>query len=88
MDYEMTFEQIDEHISNSNLSEFEDFTLGSRSITDNAADTAGVLEKICKIYHVIRPILVIISKIPLLKQSWRSALKTFILTMDSLCPKG
>lgn len=85
MEKDMTFEQIDAHVSKLNLADFK--TGGSKHFTsaDVTANPGTVLQKICAIYKGIRPILWAVSKIPLIPAKWRDAIKTFIDLMDSIC---
>lgn len=83
-----SFEEIDRSIEALDLDSFEEG--GTRHFTAEAAaaDPRGVLDKVCEIYKAIRPILVALSKFPLIPKKWRKALKTFIGLMDKLCPQG
>ncbi len=84
---EYTFEEIDRHISSQDLSQFE---AGAKAFTAETvkAQPAQAVQQICGIYRVVRPILVALSNLPFIPQSWRNALKTFIRLMDLLCPQG
>lgn len=81
-----TFEEIDQHIKSANLAQFEHGGGGHFTAAAVAANPSDVLKKICSIYRVIRPILVALSNLPLIPGSWKTALKTFISLMDTLCP--
>jgi hypothetical protein len=81
-----TFEEIDKHVQQADLNAFAQG--GAHHFTAAAAQaTPGdVLKKICAIYKVVRPILVAVSKIPLIPKKWRDAITTFVGLMDQLCP--
>lgn len=83
---EMSFEEINAQIESIDLSEYEEGGKNYVAVADVRADASGVLSKICGLYKKIRPILVGISKFPLLPASWKGAIKTFIGLMDTLCP--
>ena len=42
--------------------------------------------KLCGIYKVVRPIIIALSKLPIIPKKWRSALSSFISVMDVICP--
>lgn len=81
---QMTLEQIEEHLQNANL---EQYDKPQASGVDAQQDIGDQLQKICGIYRGIRPILEIISKFPLLPRSIRKAIKTFMTVLDSICPQ-
>ena len=82
---ELTFEAIDAHIRRANLASFEPG--GEHHVTAEMVAVAPgtVLEKVCKIYHVIRPILAALLLFPI-PASWKAAIRTFMALMDKLCP--
>jgi hypothetical protein len=80
-----TFEDVDKHIQAADLSAFQ--SGGKHHLTKaSAANPAAALPNVCAAYKVIKPILVLISGIPLIPQKWRDAIKAFIGVMDTLCP--
>lgn len=85
-DATVTFEQIDSDIQKLNLADYQPG--GKAHFTAEAvrANPAAVLPQICPIYKAIRPILVILSNLPLIPPGWRNAIKAFIGIMDALCP--
>lgn len=42
---------------------------------------------LCSIYTVVRPILILISQLPLIPKKWKDAIKTLIAVLDTLCPQ-
>ena len=85
-DKEWTFEEIDQHVQQADLSAFG---AGGKHHFEAAAvaTTPGdVLKKICAIYKVVRPILLGVTKIPFIPKKWKDAISTFIGLMDKLCP--
>ena len=85
---ELSFEQIDAHIKKADLSKYEVGGTHHFTAADVTAQPGGVLQKLCGIYHVIRPILTAISVFPLIPASWKAAIKTFMSLMDSICPSS
>jgi hypothetical protein len=83
---ELTFEAIDEHIRKANLSAFEPG--GAHHVTREmvAAAPANALANVCRIYHVIKPILQGLLLVPFIPAAWKAAIRTFIALMDTLCP--
>ena len=83
-DKKLTFEEVNKHFESVDLSAFHK---GGRSyFAPGAGATADVLQKICSIYKIVRPFLVLVSNIPLIPAKWREAIKTFINLMDGICP--
>lgn len=83
---EMNFEQINQHLASFDAKKFQpggELHFTAAAITANPGQ---VLQKICSLYKIIRPILVAISAFPLLPANWRAAIKTFITLLDTLCP--
>lgn len=85
-DPNLTFEAIDAHIKKADLNAFEPG--GARHVTAAAVKAApgDVLQQVCQIYHVIRPILQAILLIPFIPAAWKAAIRTFISVLDTLCP--
>ncbi|HKI02186.1 MAG TPA: hypothetical protein VKK31_09405 [Thermoanaerobaculia bacterium] len=83
---ELTFEAIDAHIKNADLAAFAPG--GKHHVTSDmvAAAPGNVLGQVCQIYHVIRPILQGILLIPFIPAAWKTAIRTFMSLMDTLCP--
>jgi hypothetical protein len=80
-----TFEEVDKHIQSVDLSAFQPG--GKHHVPASAAaNPAAALPNVCGIYKSVRPILVIVSNIPLIPQKWRDVLKTFIQSLDVICP--
>ncbi len=81
----MTFEQIDERINNVDLTKFEKGGEFYLSTDETRGIPKSVLEKICKIFSAVKPILTVISNIPLIPKSWREVIKKFISLMENIC---
>ena len=84
--YEMTFEELIQHFTNSNLEQFEEGAESYFQASDVKVDPILVLKKICKIYKVIRPALVILSRIPFIPPIVKKAVQTFMSLLDKVCP--
>ena len=75
-----TFEEVDKHIQNADLSALQ-----------SAAATAGgaaAIPNVCQAYGIIRPILVLVTNLPLIPKKWKDAVKAFMQVMDSFCPQN
>ena len=86
MEKEITFEQINDHINKADLSQYQKGAAKHFTAADINANAGGVLEKVCGIYHVVRPFLEGVLKFPL-PAKWKEAIKTFMSLMDTLCPE-
>jgi hypothetical protein len=86
MDTQLTFEQVDAHIKSANLKEFEAGGAKHFKGGDVKAAPADVLQKVCGIYNVVKPILSIIANLPLIPAKWKEAVKTFMNLMNTICP--
>jgi hypothetical protein len=80
-DHSMTFEQIDAGINKLDLVAHQ-----SNVAKLTAGNSAMALPQLCPIYKAVRPILVILSNLPIIPQKWRDAIKAFISVLDVLCP--
>jgi hypothetical protein len=85
-DKQLTFEEVNTHFENADLSIFEKGGKHNFSATDVVSNPNGVLENVCRIYRIVRPFLALVSNIPLIPASWKNAIKTFVGLMDQLCP--
>ena len=83
---QLTFEEVNSHFEKADLKKFETGGTGYFSAAEVTANPANVLEKVCGIYRVVRPFLLMVSNIPLIPASWRAAIKTFAGLMYQLCP--
>ena len=83
MSSSLTFEEVDKHIQGADLSAFQ---AGGKQAAAAGAAPAAALPNVCGIYKVVRPILVLVSNLPIIPQKWRDALKTFISVLDTVCP--
>ena len=74
------------YFDNLNLSEFKKG--GRKYFTPNEVktDPGGVIQKICEIYHKVRPFLAAILVIPFIPKKIKDAIKMFMDMMDKLCP--
>lgn len=84
--HELTFEEVNKHFESVDLSQFTEGGTHHFSAKSVAAAPADVLNKVCGIYRVVRPFLVLVSNFPLLPVKWREAIKIFIGLLDSICP--
>lgn len=82
----LTFEEIDKHIQRADLSAFKKGGIHHFTAADTAVSPADVLQKICPIYRLVRPILATIPLLPIIPKSWKTAIETFLEVMDKICP--
>jgi len=80
----LTFEAIDEHIRNADLSALEGATRGM-TVATFTADPSAAVAKICEIYQVVRPILEGLLDFPFIPASWKKVIRAFISALDLLC---
>ena len=78
-----TFEDVERHLQAADLSAIQP---GGKSFPAAGAVGAAALPNICPAYKIVRPILVILGKTPLIPQKWRDAIKAFVGVMDIMCP--
>ena len=83
-DHSITFEQIDAAVNKFDLAAHQNTVAKLESAA--ASNPALALPQLCPIYKVARPILVVISNLPFIPQKWRDLIKSFISTLDVLCP--
>lgn len=83
---ELTFEQVNAHFEQADLSPFQ--TGGAKFFAPQDVTRApgDVLQKICGIYKIVSPFLKLVANLPLIPQKWKDAIKTFVNLMDGLCP--
>lgn len=80
-----TFEDVEKHIQSADLSAFQKG--GKLHVSASAAASpAAAIPNVCAIYKIVRPILVLLSNLPLIPQKWRDAIKLFIQALDVFCP--
>lgn len=85
MEKEMTYEEIDAHVSRLHLADFKNGESKHFTAAEVNSNPGAVLQKICVIYKGIRPILIIVSNIPLIPAKFREPIKIFIGLMDNIC---
>ncbi|MEP6724267.1 MAG: hypothetical protein ABJC98_00550 [Bacteroidota bacterium] len=84
--HELTFEEVNKHFESTDLSPFKEGGKNHFTAKAVAAAPADVLQKICSIYKVVRPFLVLVSNLPLIPAKWKEAIKLFISLLDGVCP--
>ena len=77
------FNRVESDLEGIDLTQYE--TGGSAHFTaeDVRLDPAGVLQKICSVYQVVRPILSVLTHLPLPRV--KRAITAFMNLMDSIC---
>jgi len=78
-----TFEEVDRHIESADLSLFQP---GGKHHVASGTTAAAAMPQLCPIYKTVRPVLVLISNLPLIPQKWKDAIKLFLQFLDVLCP--
>jgi len=82
----LTFEEVDKHIQNADLSAFQPG--GKHHLSAGAAaNPAAAIPNVCGAYQVIRPILALVLNLPIPKK-WKDAIKAFMGVMDTICPQN
>ncbi len=81
-----TFESVNAHFEKADLTPYAAGGQKHFSAASAAAKPGDVLKKICSIYQVVRPFLALASTLPLIPAKWKTAIKTFMTLMDTLCP--
>jgi len=81
-----TFEEINQQIDSTDLTQFQEGGVHHFTAEAAAANPGNVLQKVCGIYNVIKPILKGISDFPLIPGKWRAAITAFMGLMNKLCP--
>lgn len=76
MNTEMTFEEINAHLEK-NANE-------GLIIPERGANPADILQKICAIYRGVKPLIMIVFRLPI-PAIWKDRLKQFVDMMDSIC---
>ena len=72
-----TYGTINHSIRSLDLGEFE--------CRNAIGDTfVGRLQRLLKLYDSVKPLLAVVSTLPLLPQSWRAALALFLATLDAV----
>ncbi len=82
----ITFDQINDHVNNADLTPFSDGGEKHLRSVDLHAAPGDALKKVCSIYHIIRPILQGVMGIPFIPKKWKDVMQTFMDIMDKVCP--
>jgi hypothetical protein len=77
----LTLEQIEAHIKSANLAQFE--PKGEKLAA--APNPVDLLRSVCGVYRGIRPILNAILGFPLIPGSIKTAIRSFMKVMDTIC---
>jgi hypothetical protein len=81
-----TFEEVDKHIQSADLSAFHPGGKHAMTAASASANPAAVIPNICGAYKIVRPILQLLSNLPLIPKKWKDAVKAFMGVLDMLCP--
>ncbi|MDT7540978.1 MAG: hypothetical protein QOE33_882 [Acidobacteriota bacterium] len=80
-----TFEEVDKHIQSADLSAFQAGGKHHLTAANLSANPAAAIPKICAAYNVVKPILQLLSNLPLIPKKWKDAIKAFMSVLDMLC---
>jgi hypothetical protein len=80
----VNFTEIESSLDNVNIEAFEPGGANHFTAADVAANPEAFRAKLCKIYHVIRPILALVSHVSLPKV--KKTVRAFMALMDQVCP--
>lgn len=85
----LTFEKINAHVQKADLAAFEKGgALYFAPPKGAKLSPAEIVDKLCPIYKIVKPILEGLLLIPFIPASWKAALGIFIKIMDKVCEKG
>ncbi len=76
-----TLEEIESHLDKSNIEQYS--TKSREAFGVKAIAASG---NFCGIYKAVRPILVVITKFPLIPAKIKRAIEIFIQAADTICP--
>ncbi len=76
-----TFEEVDEHIKNADLSALQ----SAAKAGPGAGGLAAIPAQACQAYSTVRPILQLVAATPFIPSRWRDAIKAFVSVMDMVC---
>lgn len=82
-----TFEEVDKIIQKADLTIYQKGGKQHVSAAAAASSPAAAIANVCGIYGTVRPILVLVSSLPLIPKKWKDAIKVFIKVMDTICPQ-
>lgn len=78
---QITFEelaQLDKELANADF-------MNEQDASSLALDVTAKLKKICSIYKSVKPVISIITSIPFIPGNVKSAVKTFMNVLDTVC---
>jgi hypothetical protein len=83
-----SFEEVDKIVNSADISALKAAAKRpARSSSKSVAPAAMAMPDICGIYKVVRPILLLVSGTPFIPKKWKDVIKTFIQTLDMICPQ-
>ena len=80
------FQSVDEHMNAVDLSSFDQGGATYSSVANAAKDPSQAISGICDAYKSIKPLLKLLSELPLIPSKWREVIKKFMSVADLLCP--
>lgn len=80
-----TFEEVDKHIQNADLTAFQHGGQHHLTAASAAANPAAAIPNVCGAYQVVKPILQLVANLPLIPKKWKDAIKAFMSVLDSIC---
>ena len=78
----MTLEQIEAHVQEANLDQYAE----TQGATRAGIDLGAQIQRVCGVYRGVRPVLQVIVNFPLIPESIKKAVRTFMTVMDGICP--
>lgn len=81
--HEITFEEVNRHFEQADLSQFNATAPSASAASVNPAD---VLKKVCAAYKIIKPFLSLVVGFPLIPSSWKNAINSFTGVLNTVCP--
>ncbi|WP_300661836.1 hypothetical protein [Fluviicola sp.] len=84
---EKSFEKVNADLEKIDLSAYEEGGAYAFTAADINNAPGDVLQKVCKIYRVVRPAFSVIVSLPFIPEKIKSAIRTFMGALDMLCPE-
>lgn len=83
---QITFDDVEKHLKGVDLTQFHPG--GQHHLAAAPSGTAGAVNvsQICPIYKVVKPIIYLVSSLPIFPRKWTDALGLFLQVMDVICP--
>jgi hypothetical protein len=82
----MNVDQLEDYFENVDLAQMQPGGANYFTAEEVKFDPGAVLQKICNVYHIIRPFLEWAEKFFLIPKKVRAVIGSFTTLMDTVCP--